>query len=157
MRIVRDQMGLINVIPMVPFVRTPQEASKVIECLRAYGIERSGSLKLCMMVEIPSNIIIFEKFAHFFDLFSIGSNDLTQFTLAIDRDCAALASDFNEENEAVVRLVSDVIAKAGMLGKPIGICGQAPSDNYQFAQLLIESGINSISLNPDSVLSFLQK
>ena len=153
---VRDEMGLTNVKVMVPFCRTPEEGRKVIEAMKEFGLrqERNG-LEVYVMCEIPSNVILAEEFADIFDGFSIGSNDLTQLTLGLDRDSELVAHIFDERNEAVKRLVKQVI-DAAHNHKPrrkIGICGQAPSDFPEFADFLVECGIDSISLNPDVVLS----
>ena len=153
---VRDEMGLTNVKVMVPFCRTPEEGRKVIEAMKEFGLrqERNG-LEVYVMCEIPSNVILAEEFADVFDGFSIGSNDLTQLTLGLDRDSELVAHIFDERNEAVKRLVKQVI-DAAHRHKPrrkVGICGQAPSDFPEFADFLIECGIDSMSLNPDVVLS----
>ena len=153
---VRDEMGLTNVKVMVPFCRTPEEGRKVIEAMKEFGLrqERNG-LEVYVMCEIPSNVILAEEFADVFDGFSIGSNDLTQLTLGLDRDSELVAHIFDERNEAVKRLVRQVI-DAAHNHKPrrkIGICGQAPSDFPEFADFLVECGIDSMSLNPDVVLS----
>jgi pyruvate,water dikinase len=153
---VRDEMGLTNVKVMVPFCRTPDEGRKVIEAMREFGLRQGeNGLEVYVMCEIPSNVILAEEFADVFDGFSIGSNDLTQLTLGLDRDSALVAHIFDERNEAVKRLVRQVI-KAVHRHKPrrkIGICGQAPSDFPEFADFLVECGIDSMSLNPDVVLS----
>ncbi len=151
---VRESMGLINVNVMVPFVRTVPEAQRVLGLLKDQGLNQDG-LKIFMMVEIPSNVILLDQFAQLFDGFSIGSNDLAQFTLAVDRDSALLSAKFNETDEAVLALMKVAIEKAQKNKKYIGICGQAPSDYPHIAQLLIEWGINSLSLNPDAVIPFL--
>jgi pyruvate,water dikinase len=153
---VRDEMGLTNVKVMVPFCRTPEEGRKVIEAMGEFGLRRGeNGLEVYVMCEIPSNVILAEEFADVFDGFSIGSNDLTQLTLGLDRDSELVAHIFDERNEAVKRLVKQVIEVAHN-HKPrrkIGICGQAPSDFPEFADFLIECGIDSMSLNPDVVLS----
>jgi pyruvate,water dikinase len=153
---VRDEMGLTNVKVMVPFCRTPEEGRKVIEAMKEFGLgqDRNG-LEVYVMCEIPSNVILAEKFADVFDGFSIGSNDLTQLTLGLDRDSELVAHIFDERNEAVKRLVKQVIDAAHnhKPRKKIGICGQAPSDFPEFADFLVECGIDSMSLNPDVVLS----
>ena len=155
-RYVRDVMGLHNVNVMVPFVRTVEEARKVTELLKTQGlVSQRGGLEIYMMCEIPSNVLLIDQFAQYFDGFSIGSNDLTQTTLSVDRDSGLLASVFDERNEAVMKMMSLAIHGAHFSGKPIGICGQAPSDYPEVAQFLMDEGINSISLNPDSVISFL--
>lgn len=150
---VRDVMGLTNVWVMVPFVRTPQEADKVIEGLEAHGLKRGqNDLKLIMMCELPVNALMAEDFLKNFDGFSIGSNDLTQLTLGLDRDSGLIAHHFDERNAAVKELMRLAIKACRDQGKYIGICGQGPSDHPDLAQWLAEEGIESISLNPDSVL-----
>jgi pyruvate, water dikinase len=153
---VRDEMGLVNVKVMVPFCRTPEEGRKVIRTMRQYGLKQGhNGLEVYVMCEIPSNVIQADEFADIFDGFSIGSNDLTQLTLGLDRDSELVAHLFDERNEAVKRLVRQVI-DAAHRHKPrrkVGICGQAPSDFPEFAEFLVECGIDSISLNPDVVLS----
>jgi len=152
----RDEMGLTNVKVMVPFCRTPEEGRKVMEAMEEFGLRRGGNgLEVYVMCEIPSNVILAEEFADVFDGFSIGSNDLTQLTLGLDRDSELVAHIFDERNEAVKRLVKQVI-DAAHRHKPrrkIGICGQAPSDFPEFADYLVRCGIDSMSLNPDVVLS----
>ena len=150
---VREEMGLENVEVMIPFVRTLDEARGVIDSLRAHGLERGkNGLKLIMMCEIPANVILADEFLEYFDGFSIGSNDLTQFTLAVDRDSALVAVTFDERNEAVKALVHQAIQACKRASKYIGICGQGPSDYPDYAKWLLEEGIDSISLNPDSVV-----
>jgi pyruvate, water dikinase len=150
---VRDEMGLINVIPMIPFCRTPDEGRKVLAEMEKHGLKRGeNGLQVYMMCEIPSNVILADRFSEVFDGFSIGSNDLTQLTLGLDRDSALVAHIFDERNEAVKEIVSMAISKAKQNHRKIGICGQAPSDYPEFARFLLEQGIDSISLNPDSVL-----
>ena len=158
-RSVRDDMGLTNVQVMIPFVRTVGEAQQVIEILARNGLRRGdgatdgdGGLKIIMMCEIPSNAILADQFLTHFDGFSIGSNDLTQLTLALDRDSGLVADLFDEQNEAVLILMSQAIQAAKRAGKYVGICGQGPSDHPALAQWLMEQGIDSVSLNPDSVL-----
>ncbi len=152
-RRVREDMGLENVEVMIPFVRTVDEARRVIEALRAQGLERGkDGLKIIMMCEIPSNVILAEEFLKHFDGFSIGSNDLTQLTLALDRDSALVASSFDERNEAVKDLLHRAIEACKRQGKYVGICGQGPSDYPDFAKWLMDEGIDSISLNPDTVV-----
>ncbi len=150
---VRNKMGLTNVKVMIPFCRTPEEGEKVIKVMEEYGL-RSGDngLEVYVMAELPSNIILADQFSEIFDGFSIGSNDLTQLTLGIDRDSGLVAHLYDERNEAVRRLISQLIGVAKEKGCKVGICGQAPSDFPEFAQFLVEQGIDSISLNPDSVL-----
>ncbi len=150
---VRDEMGLANVIPMIPFCRTPQEGEKVLAEMAKYGLARGkNGLQVYVMCELPSNVILLEQFAQIFDGFSIGSNDLTQLVLGLDRDSALVADVFDERHDAVRRMIQIAITVAHEWGRKIGICGQAPSDHPEFAQLLVELGIDSISLNPDSVL-----
>jgi pyruvate,water dikinase len=153
---VRDGMGLTNVKVMVPFCRTPEEGRKVIKAMAEFGLEQGeNELEVYVMCEIPSNVILAEEFANVFDGFSIGSNDLTQLTLGLDRDSELVAHIFDERDEAVKRLVKQVIdiAHRHKRRRKVGICGQAPSDFPEFADYLVECGIDSISLNPDVVLS----
>ena len=151
---VREQMGLTNVIPMVPFCRTPEEADRVLAEMAKAGLVRGeNGLEVYVMCELPSNVIAAEAFAERFDGFSIGSNDLTQLSLGLDRDSALVADLFDERNAAVVELIRMAIRTAKRCGRKIGICGQAPSDHPEFAELLVREGIDSISLNPDAVLS----
>jgi pyruvate,water dikinase len=153
---VREEMGLMNVIPMIPFCRTPEEGRKVLVEMAKHGLEQGkNGLQVYVMCELPSNVIMAEEFAEVFDGFSIGSNDLTQLTLGLDRDSALVAQIFDERNQAVKRMVGMVISAARKAGRKIGICGQAPSDYPEFARFLVEEGIDSISLNPDSVLKTL--
>ena len=157
---VRNDMGLNNVQVMVPFVRTLGQAKKVTELLAKHGLRRGeNELKLVMMCEIPSNAILADQFLEYFDGFSIGSNDLTQLTLGLDRDSGLelLAADFDERDPAVKALISMAISACKRQGKYIGICGQGPSDHPDFAQWLEEQGISSISLNPDSVIATWQQ
>lgn len=151
---VRYEMGFTNVQIMVPFVRTLDEAKQVVELLQKHGLERGkNDLKVIMMCEIPSNAILAEQFLEYFDGFSIGSNDLTQLTLGLDRDSELVAEKFDERNEAVKILISMAIQACKRANKYVGICGQGPSDYPDLAKWLIEQGIDSMSLNPDSVLS----
>ena len=151
---VRDEMGLANVIPMIPFCRTPEEGRKVLGEMSKYGLERAQSgLQVYVMCELPSNVILMEQFAEVFDGFSIGSNDLTQLVLGLDRDSALVAEVFDERHDAVGKMIERAITMAHDCGRKIGICGQAPSDYPEFAQFLVDLGIDSISLNPDSVLN----
>lgn len=148
---VREVMGFTNVIVMVPFCRTPAEADRVLAAMAENGLKRGeNDLQVYMMCEIPSNVILAEQFAHRFDGFSIGSNDLTQLLLGVDRDSDLLASLFDERDEAVTIAIAEAIAKAHAAGIKIGICGQAPSNYPDFAAFLVGEGIDSISLNPDS-------
>jgi len=154
----REELGFKNIILMAPFVRTVTEAQKTVELLAKHGLTRNEhDLKLYMMVEIPSNVILLEQFAHYFDGFSIGSNDLTQLTLGVDRDSGLLTSYFDERDPAVKAMLALAIQKAHALHKSIGICGQAPSDFPEMAQFLIDAGIDYLSLNPDTVVSFLAR
>lgn len=156
MKRVRDEMGLTNVIPMIPFCRTPEEGKRVLAEMEKHGLKRGeNGLQVYVMCEIPSNVILAEEFAKVFDGFSIGSNDLTQLTLGLDRDSALVAHIFDERNAAVKQMVRMVIETAKKCDRKIGICGQAPSDYPEFARFLVELGIDSISLNPDSVLKTL--
>jgi pyruvate,water dikinase len=153
MRKVREAMGLDNVWAMIPFVRTVDEASEVIEVMRDFGLEQGKhGLRIIMMCELPSNALLADKFLDIFDGFSIGSNDLTQLTLGLDRDSGLIAHLFDERNEAIKALLSMAIEACKKRGKYIGICGQGPSDHPDFAQWLVEQGIESISLNPDTVV-----
>ncbi|MDZ5601634.1 phosphoenolpyruvate synthase [Pseudomonas sp. RP23018S] len=150
---VREVMGLTNVEIMVPFVRTLGEASQVVELLAENGLARGDNgLRVIMMCELPSNAILAEEFLEYFDGFSIGSNDLTQLTLGLDRDSGIIAHLFDERNPAVKKLLANAIAACNKAGKYIGICGQGPSDHPDLAKWLMEQGIESVSLNPDSVL-----
>jgi len=152
---VRNEMGLTNVIPMIPFCRTPDEGRKVIETMREFGLKQGeNGLQVYVMCEIPSNVVVADQFSEIFDGFSIGSNDLTQLTLGLDRDSDLVAHIFDERNDAVKRLVKQVIdvAHAHEPRRKVGICGQAPSDFPEFAEFLVECGIDSISLNPDTVI-----
>ncbi|WP_055311749.1 phosphoenolpyruvate synthase [Pseudomonas aeruginosa] len=150
---VRNEMGLTNVEIMVPFVRTLGEASQVVELLAGNGLKRGeNGLKVIMMCELPSNALLADEFLEFFDGFSIGSNDLTQLTLGLDRDSGIVAHLFDERNPAVKKLLANAIAACNKAGKYIGICGQGPSDHPDLARWLMEQGIESVSLTPDSVL-----
>ena len=150
---VRNDMGLTNVKLMIPFCRTVEEGKKVVAVMAGKGlVQGQNGLELYMMVEIPSNVILIEEFGKVFDGFSIGSNDLTQLTLGLDRDSFLVTHIFDERNQAVLTLVKDAITKANKMGKKIGICGQAPSDYPEFARFLVECGIDSISLNSDTVI-----
>ncbi len=153
MRKVRDEMGLTNLKLMVPFCRTPREGEMVMAEMAKHGLRRGeGGLEVYVMCEIPSNVILANQFSEIFDGFSIGSNDLTQLVLGIDRDSEIVAPLFDERDEAVRRMISQVIRVAKSNGRKIGICGQAPSDYPEFAQFLVELGIDSISLNADALL-----
>ncbi len=153
---VRNQMGLTNVIPMIPFCRTPAEGEQVLAEMARHGLQRGEEgLQVYVMCEVPTNVILADQFSDIFDGFSIGSNDLTQLTLGLDRDSSLVARLFDERNEAVKEMIRQIIAKAKAKGRKVGICGQAPSDYPEFAQFLVEQGIDSLSLNPDSVLQTL--
>ena len=153
LRKVYYEMGFHNVQVMVPFVRTPAEAEGVVKLLAQNGLQRGkDGLKIIMMCEIPANALLAEDFLQYFDGFSIGSNDLTQLTLGLDRDSGLIAKLFDERNPAVKALLHKAIATCRAENKYIGICGQGPSDYPDFAEWLVEQGINTISLNPDSVL-----
>ena len=153
MKRVREDMGLTNVEVMIPFVRTVSEAKQVIAVLKAQGLERGkNGLRIIMMCELPSNALLAHEFLEHFDGFSIGSNDLTQLTLGLDRDSGLVAAQFDERDAAVKALLHMAILACKKQGKYIGICGQGPSDHPDFAEWLMEEGIDSLSLNPDSVL-----
>ena len=150
---VRNDMGLTNVEIMIPFVRTVDQAKAVVEELARQGLKRGeNGLKIIMMCEIPSNALLAEQFLEHFDGFSIGSNDMTQLTLGLDRDSGVVSELFDERNEAVKALLSMSIRAAKKQGKYVGICGQGPSDHEDFAAWLMEEGIDSLSLNPDTVV-----
>jgi pyruvate,water dikinase len=154
MKRVRDEIGLTNVEVMIPFVRTVEEAQAVVDVLAQHGLKRGDNgLRLIMMCEIPSNALLAEQFLQLFDGFSIGSNDLTQLTLGLDRDSALVAKAFDERNPAVKALLSMAISTCTRLGKYVGICGQGPSDHPDLAEWLMQQGISSISLNPDTVVA----
>ena len=153
LRRVREQMGLVNVIPMVPFCRTPSEAARVLAQMAASGLTRGeAGLQVYGMCELPSNVVDLEAFAEHFDGFSIGSNDLTQLILGLDRDSALVADLFDERNPAVLAMIRLAIRTARDCGRKIGICGQAPSDYPEFARFLVQEGIDSISLNADALI-----
>jgi pyruvate,water dikinase len=152
-KIVREKMGLTNVEVMIPFVRTVQEAKAVISVMSEFGLKRGeNGLRVIMMCEVPSNAILADEFLELFDGFSIGSNDLTQLTLGLDRDSGIVAGEFDERNDAVKTLMKQAISACIKKGKYIGICGQGPSDHPDLAQWLLDQKIESMSLNPDSVL-----
>ncbi len=158
MKKVRDEMGLTNVKLMIPFCRTVEEGRLVIAEMRKYGlIQGQNGLEIYMMCEIPSNVIMADEFSEIFDGFSIGSNDLTQLTLGLDRDSEKVSHVFDERDPAVKRMVEWMIEKAKRNGRKIGICGQAPSDYPEFAEFLVKCGIDSISLNPDTVIKTTEK
>jgi pyruvate,water dikinase len=148
----RKEMGLTNIKIMIPFVRTVEEAKRVIEVMAQHGLKQAEELEIYAMCELPANVASAEEFLRVFDGYSIGSNDLTQLVLGIDRDSGTVAHLFDENDRAVLKLIADVIDEAQRVGKPIGICGQAPSDFPEFARWLVEQGITSISLNPDTAI-----
>ncbi|TAN33012.1 phosphoenolpyruvate synthase [Patescibacteria group bacterium] len=165
LKMAREEWGLKNIIVMVPFCRTVAEGKKVLAVMKEFGLERGSSsplykgrvsegsgLKVYVMCEIPSNVILAKEYSQIFDGFSIGSNDLTQLTLGVDRDSALVSHVYDERNEAVKTLIRQVISTAHKYGRKVGICGQAPSDYPEFADFLVQEGIDSISLNPDTVL-----
>jgi pyruvate, water dikinase len=152
MKIVRDEMGFTNVKLMVPFCRTIEEGKKVINLMGDFGLKQGwNNLEIYVMCEIPSNVIQAEEFAEIFDGFSIGSNDLTQLTLGLDRDSELVSDLFDENNTSSKHMISMAIERAKKKDRKIGLCGQAPSDFPDFARFLVEQGINSISFNPDAV------
>jgi len=154
----REKIGLTNIIVMIPFCRTPEEADKVLEVMAQNGLKSGeNGLAVYMMCEVPSNVILADKFAARFDGFSIGSNDLTQLVLGVDRDSADFSHLFDERNEAVKKMIADFIAVAHKMGKKVGICGQAPSDYPDFVEFLVKNNIDSMSLNPDSVIQVRQR
>jgi pyruvate,water dikinase len=158
MKKARDEMGLTNVKLMIPFVRTAEEGRLVVAEMRKYGlIQGQNGLEIYMMCEVPSNVIMADEFSEIFDGFSIGSNDLTQLVLGLDRDSEKISHIFDERDPAVKRMVQWVIEKAKKNGKKIGICGQAPSDYPDFAEFLVQCGIDSLSLNPDTVFKTTEK
>jgi pyruvate, water dikinase len=158
MKKVRNEMGLVNVELMIPFVRTLEEAKAVTNIMAANGLKRGqNGLRLIMMCEIPSNALLAEQFLEYFDGFSIGSNDLTQLTLGVDRDSGIMAGSFDERNDAVKVLLKMAIETCNRLGKYVGICGQGPSDHPDFAEWLVAEGIQSVSLNPDTVIATWQR
>lgn len=155
---VREEMGLTNVKVMIPFCRTVEEGEEVLKVMAGFGLDRGTdpALEIYMMTEIPSNVLLADDFANLFDGFSIGSNDLTQLTLGVDRDSAMVSKLFNEQNKAAKIMISMAIKTAKAKGIKIGICGQAPSDFPDFAQFLVDAGINSISFNPDALLKGIE-
>ncbi len=158
LRRARDTLGLRNVRAMIPFCRTLDEADRVIKIMRDEGLERGkDEFELYVMAEIPSNIVLADEFAQRFDGFSIGSNDLTQLVLGVDRDSTLLRHVFDERNSAVTRLIESLIERAHAHGRHVGICGQGPSDHPDFAEFLVKAGIDSISLNPDSLIDVRQR
>jgi pyruvate,water dikinase len=158
MRRVRGAMGLANVKLMIPFCRRVEEGEQVVARMAELGLKRGeDGLEIYVMCEIPNNVILADGFARVFDGFSIGSNDLTQLVLGVDRDSPLVAFDYEERDPGVVGMIRMAVAGAHRNGRPIGICGQAPSDYPEYARFLVEAGIDSISLNPDSVLSTLRR
>ncbi len=146
-------MGFENIEIMIPFVRTTEEASRVLSLLNRNGLKRGeNGLRIIMMCELPSNALLAEEFLEYFDGFSIGSNDMTQLTLGLDRDSGMIAHLFDERDPAIKQLLSMAIQTCRRKGKYVGICGQGPSDHPDFAKWLMEEGIETVSLNPDSVL-----
>jgi len=157
MKRVREEMGFTNVKLMIPFCRTVEEGKQVIRTMREFGLEQGeNGLEIYVMVEIPSNVLMADEFAELFDGFSIGSNDLTQLTLGLDRDSALVSVLFNEKNPAVMRLIATAIRTARRKGIKIGLCGQAPSDMPEFAQFLVNEGIDSISFNADALIKGIE-
>lgn len=157
-RRLRETMGFRNVIVMIPFCRSTKEADSVLATMAESGLERGkDGLEVYVMCEVPSNVVLARAFAERFDGFSIGSNDLTQLTLGVDRDSAELAALFDERDEAVKWMIRNVITEAHKAGAKVGLCGQAPSDHPEFAEFLVECGIDSISVSPDSFLRVKQR
>ena len=149
----REDMGLTNITPMIPFCRTVEEGKKVIALMAEHGlVQGENGLEIYAMCELPANVVFADEFLEIFDGYSIGSNDLTQLALGLDRDSEMVAHLFDERNGAVEKMVAMAIDAAKRAGKKIGICGQAPSDYPEFAEFLVRRGINSISLNPDTVM-----
>ena len=157
MQRVREQMGLTNVVLMIPFVRRLEEADRVLERMAELGLERGGNgLEIYAMCEIPNNVLLIDEFARRFDGFSIGSNDLTQLTLGVDRDSEIVAFDYDERDEGVKEMLRLAVEGCARNDIHSGLCGQAPSDYPDMAEYLVELGIDSISLNPDTVLKTTQ-
>ena len=156
---VRYEFGLKNVVPMIPFCRTAEEGRKVLEMMKKHGLDRKKDkkLKVYVMCEIPSNVISANSFLDIFDGMSIGSNDLTQLVMGIDRDSSILSGITNENNPAVKKMIGDVIKVCRKRRKYIGICGQAPSDFPEFGDFLVKNKIDSISLNPDTVIKTIPR
>ncbi|MNL38967.1 Phosphoenolpyruvate synthase [compost metagenome] len=153
MKVVRNEMGFTNVKLMIPFCRTVEEGKNVVQLMNEFGLKQGeNGLEIFVMAEIPSNVLLADDFAAVFDGFSIGSNDLTQLALGIDRDSALVADLFDEENAASKLLIVEMIRKAKLLNKKVGLCGQAPSDSESFTRLLVENGIDSIAFNADSII-----
>ena len=157
MKKVREEMGFTNVVPMVPFCRTPEEGKNVVQVMAEHGLDRAkdSTLKIYVMCEIPSNILLADEFLEIFDGMSIGSNDLTQLAMGLDRDSGIVTHIANENNPAVKKLIAEIIHKCREKNKYVGICGQAPSDYPDFAQFLVKEGIESMSLNPDTVIKII--
>jgi pyruvate,water dikinase len=157
-RRVREAMGFRNVVVMIPFCRTPEEADRVLEVMAEHGLERGrDDLKVYVMAEIPSNVLQAEDFAKRFDGFSIGSNDLTQLVLGVGRDAERLAPLFDERSPSVKRMITDLIHRAHIANRTVGICGQAPSDYPDFAAFLVQACIDSISVIPDTVVDTIRR
>ncbi|MBC7486127.1 MAG: phosphoenolpyruvate synthase [Cytophagaceae bacterium] len=157
LRVVRDEMGLMNVKVMIPFCRTIEEGKKVLQTMEEFNLPKGkNGLQVYMMTEVPSNVILAKEFSELFDGFSIGSNDLTQLTLGLDRDSSTVSDLFDEQNQAVKEMISMAITSAKLTGTPIGLCGQAPSDYPEFTEFLIREGISSISFNPDALLNGIE-
>jgi pyruvate,water dikinase len=157
MKRVREQMGLKNVVLMIPFCRRIEEAEKVLAYMAELGLKRGDDgLEIYVMCEIPNNVILIDEFAKLFDGFSIGSNDLTQLTLGVDRDSEIVANDFDERDLGVKTMIKWAVEGARRNGRHSGLCGQAPSDYPEMAEYLVEIGIDSMSLNPDTVLQTTQ-
>jgi len=153
----REDMGLTNIKPMIPFCRTVEEGQKVVDLMKDHGlVQGENGLEIYAMCELPANVVFADEFLQVFDGYSIGSNDLTQLALGLDRDSEMVAHLFDERNGAVEKMVAMAIDAAKRAGKKIGICGQAPSDYPEFADFLVQRGINSISLNPDTVIQTTQ-
>ncbi|WP_234443613.1 putative PEP-binding protein [Streptomyces sp. NRRL B-24484] len=158
LRRVRDEMGLTNPVIMIPFCRTPEEADRVLAVMADNGLARGrNGLRVFVMAEIPANILLAEEFAQRFDGFSIGSNDFTQLTLGVDRDSDLLAHLFDESNPAVTRSIETLIATAHAAGRHVGLCGQRPSNDPAFTRFLVDAGIDSISVTPDSFAAVKQQ
>jgi pyruvate,water dikinase len=155
---VREEMGFVNVKVMIPFCRTLEEGRRVLAEMKQNELERGrNDLEVLVMAEIPNNVILAEEFSELFDGFSIGSNDLTQLILGVDRDSQILSEVFDEQDPGVKRMISSLIDRAHKAGRKVGICGQAPSDHPDFAAFLVESGIDSISLVPDSLPGVMER
>ena len=158
MKRVREEMGLTNVVLMIPFVRRVEEAEKVLAKMAEYGLERGrDGLEVYAMCEIPNNVILIDRFAELFDGFSIGSNDLTQLTLGVDRDSEIVAFDYEERDEGVKEMIRLAVDGCRRNGIHSGLCGQAPSDYPEMAEYLVELGIDSLSLNPDTVIKTTER